>query len=114
MTYLAALAATIVIEVPLVVALRTRLLDASIVPRRRVALVDLVANLLSHPLAFLVVWPLAGRRGAALVPIEIAIVVGEAVVLSRGLRRPWWPCLLTSGAANATSVVLGALVFRAT
>ncbi len=114
MTYLAALAATIVIEVPLVVVLRTLLLDAAAVPRPHVALAGLVANLLSHPLAFLVVWPLVDRRGAALVPIEIAIVAVEAVVLSRGLRLPWWPCLLTSGAVNATSVVLGALVFRAT
>ncbi len=114
MAYLAALAATVAIEVPLVVALRVPVLGAVGASRRRVALVDLAANLLSHPLAFLVVWPLTGRHDVALVPIELAVVAGEAAVLSRGLRRPWWPCLLTSGAANVVSVVLGALAFRAT
>lgn len=114
MTYLVALAATIAIEVPLVVALRTVLLDARTVPWTQVATVALLANLISHPLAFLVVWPLVGRRDIALVPIELAVVAGEAIVFSRRLRRPWWPCLLTSGVVNAASVVLGALAFRAT
>lgn len=114
MSYLAALGATVAIEVPLVVLLRRPLLGLPTLAWRRVVAVDLIANLLSHPLAFLVVWPMVGRRDAALVPIELAVVAGEMAVLSRGLRRSWWPCLVTSGIANATSVVLGALAFRAT
>ncbi len=114
MSYLAALCVTVAIEVPFVVVTSRSLLGAVAVSRWRVAVVDLVANLVSHPLAFVGAWPLVGRHDVALVPIELAVVAGEAAVLSRGLQRPWWPCLLTSGVANAVSVVLGALVFRAT
>lgn len=111
MSYVGALALTLVIEVPLVVAVRSALLRVPH-PCRRVATWAVIANLVSHPLAIGVVWPLTDRSTLALVTIELSVVAFEAIVFSRTLRAEWWPSLLTSGVANAASVAIGVALSR--
>jgi hypothetical protein len=69
-------------------------------------------NLISHPLAFLVVHPpLEDAIGsiAALAITESAVVMGEAALLL--LRRvPAGVALVASGCANVASLVVGAAV----
>jgi hypothetical protein len=98
--YLAALALTLAVEVPLyVLVLRA--------PSRSAAAV----NLVSHPVAWFVLWPLLRSLvgdGAAFVVVELAVCAGEWAALRRlsdGMRVA--SVVLV---ANAASLVAGAVV----
>ena len=109
--YLIALGLTLVIEAPVYVLAMTRWAAR----RWREALFTGVAvNLISHPIAFLAVYPvLEGPAGgaAALVVTEVLVVIGEAAMLS--LRRvPSDVALVASACANIASLVLGVAITR--
>jgi hypothetical protein len=74
----------------------------------------LVVNLISHPLAFLAIYPvLEGPVGAvaALAVTELAVVFGEAAMLwHRGIVPA--VALATSASANVASLVLGVAITR--
>lgn len=106
MSYTTALGLTLVIELPVYMVALTRWAAR----RWQEAMVTgLVVNLISHPIAFLAVYPvledLVGGA-AALVVTELAVVIGEAAMLS--LRRvPPSVAFATSACANVASLVLG-------
>ena len=109
--YAGALGLTLAIEVPVyVVALR---LSTPCTWRAGIVLA-LAVNLVSHPLAFLVVEPALRRclgTDAALVITEVAVVLGEAAMMH--VRRvPPRAALLTSACANITSLVMGVALTR--
>jgi hypothetical protein len=107
--YITALTLTLVIELPVY------LVGLTFPEARRwqAALVlGLGVNLISHPIAFLAVYPmLEGPAGgaAALVVTELAVVLGEAAMMwSR--RIPPRVALLTGACANIASLVLGVAI----
>lgn len=109
--YLIALGLTLVIEGPVYVVALTRWAAR----RRREALLTAIGvNLISHPIAFLALYPiLEGPAGgaAALVVTEVSVMIGEAAMLS--LRRvPPTVALATSACANMASLVLGVAITR--
>ena len=111
MTYGEALALTVAVEVPLYVAvLRAWRPPAGSV--RRCVLVALVANLLSHPVAMLVVVPTlrhALSPTASLAVAEIAVLVGEAALVWWRLRQPV-AAAVSSAVANLASLSVGFLL----
>ena len=110
MSYLAALGLTLVIEVPVYAGfLRSEL---SILARRGVA-AGAVVNLVSHPVAFLVVMPLLARPLGffpALVVIEAGVWVAESALLWSWLRRDLDLLGLAALLANAVSLAAGLLL----
>jgi hypothetical protein len=118
--YVAALAVTVAVETPLYAAGLRRLAASAPAPpgRRQAAVMGAVVNLASHPLAWLVLWPLAEPRlGAlgALAAVEAFVAVGEWAALR------WWLGPSSGGeraavlavlvlVANAASMAAGALI----
>ena len=100
MSYLAALALTVLVEVPVyVVGLRVSARGAAAV------------NLVSHPLAWFVLWPVLRSLigdGAAFVAVEAAVCVGEWAAVRR-LADPARVAAVVL-LANAVSLLAGALV----
>jgi hypothetical protein len=110
--YLVALLLTLAIEVPIVVALLTR--DGR--PRLTALPVAVLVNLISHPVAFLVVEPVIdGSLGdtLALVVVELAVMAGEAFGLARLGRVDGLRGVQLSAIANGTSVLVGGLLIGA-
>jgi hypothetical protein len=106
--YLAAYALTLAVEPPLY-ALALRLLGDR---WRRGYGAGLLVNATSHPLTWLVLWPLLSpvSRAGALVAGEAFAVAWEAGWLRRALRHDLLPLVATALAANAVSLGLGALL----
>jgi hypothetical protein len=106
--YLAALVLTVAVEAPLYGLSLPRLGD---VERRAAAGAGAVVNLVSHPLAWFVAWPLfrtVVRPGPAFVAVEVLVVTGEWMGLRRWRRFD--PPLLAAlvVAVNAASIAAGA------
>lgn len=104
--YATALILTLAVEVPLYIGGLTHFAG---LPHRRAARVGLVVNAVSHPLAFLVAWPLLRApcgRTAALAVIEVAVMVGEAWG-ARRLAGDTAAALITAAAANSASLAIG-------
>lgn len=104
--YAAALMLTLAVEVPLYVIGLTRLTSFA---RWRAARVGLVVNAVSHPLAFLIAWPLLRAplgRAAALAVIEVAVMLGEAWGVRR-LAGDTAAALITAAVANSASMAIG-------
>ncbi len=108
--YAVALALTLLIEVPIYGAGLTRL---GALPFRRAITIGVLVNLVSHPLAFLGVFPLLRHPlgdVAALIVVELAVMLGEAWGV-------WWlggraraiasTAMITAAMANTVSLALG-------
>ena len=105
--YALALALTIVLEVPVYTFGLTRCGGRT---WRDAARTGLMVNVVSHPLAFVVAHPLLdGPIGddAALAVVEVAVVVGEALLVFAARRASFVVALTTSAGANAVSLVIG-------
>ena len=105
-----ALALTLAIEVPIYIGLLWRVGNVRV---RRGAFVALVVNLVSHPLAFVVVHPMlrhATGVTASLVVVELAVMAGEAWAAARLTRQPP-AALVAAAAANAASLTIGVLLW---
>ncbi len=113
--YALALLLTLVIEVPIYTATLgplTRALCDSVVPWTRAFVLGVAVNLASHPIAFLVIVPLSRQligRTAALVAVEVGVLVLEAWIIARRLRDGMVG-LTASSLANLTSLTVGALL----
>ena len=113
--YLQALALTLAIELPVYVAALGLLAPALGWPAlslTRALALGVLVNLVSHPLAFLVVFPLLPQLTggtAALVVVEIGVLVLEAMIITRWLRDGT-VALVASSLANVTSLTFGALL----
>ncbi len=109
--YTTALGLTLLIELPVyMVALTIRASR----PWRESLFIGLGVNLISHPIAFLVLFenlerPVGGA--VALVVTELAVVTGEAWMLLRR-RISSGVALGTSAFANIASLVLGVAITR--
>lgn len=106
--YVAALAITVAVETPLYAA-GLRRIGTPPPAWRRAAFAGAAVNLVSHPVGWLVLWPLLEPRvGAfpAFAVLEAVVVVGEWAALCRWLRP------LPSGDRRAALLVL-ALVANA-
>lgn len=104
--YATALVLTLAVEVPLYVVGLTCLTGLA---RWRGARVGLVVNAVSHPLAFVVAWPLLRAplgRAAALALIEVAVMLGEAWGVRR-LAGDTAAALITAAVANLASLAIG-------
>ena len=104
--YATALILTVAVEVPLYAVGLSRLATLA---RWRAARIGLAVNAVSHPLAFLVAWPLLRAplgRAAALVLIEVAVMVGEAWAVRR-LAGDTAAALITAAVANSASLTIG-------
>lgn len=114
-TYPLALLLTLVIEVPIYTATLgplTRALDGSVVPWTRALVLGVVVNLASHPVAFLVVFPLLRHligRTPALAAVEVGVLVFEAWIIGRRIRSGMVG-LTSSSLANVTSLAGSALL----
>jgi hypothetical protein len=110
--YLAALGLTLAIETPLYA---LGLAVSRGLSWQRGGTTGLRVNLVSHPLAFLVAFPLLspeiGTLGA-LVAVEIGVVYLEALLVWRRRDSDPLAALLMSGVANITSLAIGLAVFR--
>jgi hypothetical protein len=110
---LLALALTLLIEVPIYTALLHVVIGAT---RRSALIAAVVVNLISHPLAFLVI----GRTleqpigtVATIVVVEIFVAwLGEAALLWCAYRRAFPELLGIAFVANATSLAIGLVIFR--
>lgn len=114
-SYPQALALTVLIEAPIyVVSLGpvARAVRGPVLPWHRALMLGILVNLASHPLAFLVVFPLIEQtldRTAALVIVEVGVLVFEAGLI--WLRVPdMTVAVVASSLANVTSLALGALL----
>jgi hypothetical protein len=109
--YLAALLLTLAVEPPLY-ALGLRL-GARVRPRRGYA-EGLLANATSHPLTWLVLFPLApaGRPLLAAAAVEAFVVAWEAGLLRWRLGRDLPLLVGLSFVVNAVSLGLGAVLLR--
>ena len=108
--YALALALTLAIEVPVQATVLHRL---GAVSWRRAVRAGAIVNLVSHPLAFLVAYPvLHGQLGDTLtiLLIELAVMVGEAWGLWRLIRNPA-AALIAAAVANSLSLTVGVLLF---
>jgi len=104
--YATALILTVAVEVPIYVVGLTRLTSLA---RWRAARVGLVVNAMSHPLAFVVAWPLLRAplgRTAALALIEVAVMLGEAWGVRR-LAGDTAVALIMAAVANLASLAIG-------
>ena len=105
--YLQALTLTLAIEVPIYAVV----LRAAGEGWLRAARLGMAANLLSHPLAFLVVYPLLHRvlaSPATLTVVEVAVMTGEAALVWARTRRP--EALIAAALANLSSLAIGVAV----
>lgn len=110
--YIVALALTLAVEVP-VYALGLAAVGDARWPGAGAT--GLRVNLVSHPLAFLVAFPLlAPALGAlpALVAVEIGVVYLEAGLVWRGGRAGAMGALAASCVANVGSLAIGLAVLR--
>lgn len=110
--YLAALGLTLAIETPLYA---IGLAVGRTVSWQRGGATGLRVNLVSHPLAFLVAFPLLSPvvgALAALVAVEIGVVYLEAALVWRGRDSEPRAALVMSGVANITSLAIGLALFR--
>ncbi len=110
---LLALALTLLIEIPIYTALLERVIGAT---RRSALTAAVVVNVISHPLAFLVIGrtlerPI-GTLGAIIVVEVFVAWLGEAALLWLGYRRAFPELVGIAFVANATSVAIGLLIFR--
>ena len=109
--YLIALGLTLVIETPVYVVAMMRWAARR---WREALLTGLGVNLISHPIAFLAVYPVLegpAGRAAALVITEVSVVIGEAAMLSLRRVAPM-VALGASACANIASLVLGVALTR--
>lgn len=116
LSYPAALAGTLLVEVPLYSALLPRLAaapsgGASALSPRRAAVIGVVVNVVSHPLLWFVLTPVGAWVGAETV---VALVVAEVVVwlLEAALVRALTPvpgpaALGVAALANLASLAVG-------
>jgi hypothetical protein len=105
--YLGALALTLLIEIPVYASVLRRGLGIG-APRGLAA--GAAVNLVSHPLAFLVVMPVLARPlgfFAALTVIEAGVWVLESALLWSWLRRDVDLVALAALLANAASLTVG-------
>lgn len=112
LVYIVALALTLAVEVP-VYALGLAAVGATRWPRGSAT--GLRVNLVSHPLAFLVAFPvLSPALGAlrALVAVEIGVVYLEAALVWRGGRAGAMGALAASCVANVASLAIGLAILR--
>lgn len=72
----------------------------------------LLANATSHPLTWLVLYPLLPEGYAAFVAVEAFAVTWEALLLRWRVRHDLATLVALSLVANATSLAFGALVLR--
>jgi hypothetical protein len=110
--YVVALGLTIAIESP-IYGLLLHVIERT--PIRRGIVAGVVVNLVSHPIAFLALFPvLAPLLGglSALVVVEIVAVSIEASLLWLRGRRDPFALLVISYLANAASLSLGLLLLR--
>ena len=105
--YLAAYALTLAVEPPLVAYALRRWAG---VPPRRGYLDGLLANATSHPLTWLVLYPLLGPGYAAFVAVEAFAVTWEAALLRWRARRDVVTLVALSLVANAVSLAFGTLL----
>lgn len=108
--YTLALVLTLAIEVPVQAGILHRL---GAVPWRRACGSATVVNVVSHPLAFLVAYPvLHGPLGdtATILLVEVGVMLGEAAGLWRLTRRPE-AALIAAAVANSVSLTVGVLLF---
>ena len=83
-----------------------------ILPWPRTLFLGVVVNLVSHPIAFVVIFPLLVQlngRTAALVLVEVGVLVLEAAIIWCWLRDGTL-ALVTSSLANISSLTAGALL----
>lgn len=110
--YLAALGLTLIIEVPVY---STALAHLLAVPRLPAIAAGVLLNLVSHPLAFLVLAPLLDPplgHLSELAVIEPLVCLLEAAMLYAWLRRESMLLLGISFVANGASLAAGLLVLR--
>lgn len=108
--YALALALTLAIEVPLQATVLHRW---GAVPWQRAVRAGLIVNLVSHPAAFLVVYPVLHRPlgdTVTILLVEVAVMLGEAWGLSR-LTRQTSAALIAAALANSVSLTVGVLLF---
>jgi hypothetical protein len=111
-TYLAALGLTIAIESPMYGILLHAIKGT---PTRRGIVMGIGVNLVSHPVAFLMLFPLLSPRLgglAALALVEVVAVSIEASLLWMRGRRDPLALLGISYLVNAASLSLGLLLLR--
>ena len=107
--YLAAFLLTLAVEPPLyALALRLGLEKSA----RRGYAEGLLANATSHPLTWLVLYPLTDGSFAAAAAVEAFVVAWEAGLLRLRLGRDLPLLVGVSLVANAVSLGLGAVVLR--
>jgi hypothetical protein len=110
--YLRALALTLTIEVPLYVAVLGppgAALRGPALAWGRACRYGFVVNLVSHPLAFLVAYPLLRHlvgRTVSLILVEVGVIVLEAAMLRRWLRDEQ-VALIASALVNVVSLTVG-------
>jgi hypothetical protein len=107
MPYVAALGLTLAIELPAYGGVLRGVLD---IPARRAVLAAAAVNLISHPLAFLVVMPRIARSLGyfpALAVVEMGVVLVESVLLLIWLRRDPDLVALAALLVNALSLGIG-------
>lgn len=108
--YLAALLLTLAVEPPLYALALRRGLG---VPPRRGYAEGLLANATSHPLTWLVLFPLAGSSSLAVAAgVELFVVAWEAGLLRLRLGRDLPLLAALSFVVNAVSLGLGAALLR--
>lgn len=116
LSYPAALAGTLLVEVPLYAALLPRLAPASSggaspVSTGRAAAVGVVVNVVSHPLLSFVLVPVGARLGAAtvagLVVAEVVVWLLEATLIRALTPTPWPDALGVAAVANLASLAVG-------
>ena len=108
--YALALLLTLAIEVPVQSAVLHHLGEIS---WRRAWRAAAIVNLVSHPLAFLVAVPLLRHplgETAAILLVEVGVMVGEAWGLSRLTHRTD-AALIAAALANSLSLTVGVLLF---
>ena len=113
--YPLALLLTLAIEVPIYTTTLgplTRALGGSVLPWTRALILGVAVNLASHPVAFLVVFPLLRQlmgRTAGLVAVEVGVLLLEAWIIGRWVRNGT-VAMTASSLANVTSLTVGALL----
>lgn len=111
MTQGEALAVTLAVEAPIVIAMGWRVVD----DRVRLLALSVAASLCTHPFAWwanqaLIEWPFFTVRAPV---IELSVIVAEAALFRLALFSSWRRAGATSLAANAASFTLGLLVYYA-
>ncbi len=105
--YLVALGLTLAVETPVYALGLSAGGDVSL---RRAGRTGLRVNLVSHPLAFLVVFPLLAPivgSLAALVVVEVGVVYLEAALVWRGRGSGGAAAIAVSCVANVASLLIG-------